>query len=67
MDTKPAVDLKVLYYFTVLAREKHFGIAAKRIGIEQPPLSLQIKKLEKIIGTQLFDRSSRQVQLTPCR
>lgn len=64
MMEKPLVDLKVLYYFAILAEEKHFGMAAKRIGIEQPPLSLQIKKLEKIIGAELFDRSSRQVNLT---
>ena len=64
MVNKPAVDLKVLSYFIVLAEEKHFGLAAKRIGIEQPPLSLQIKKLEKIIGALLFDRSSRQIKLT---
>jgi DNA-binding transcriptional LysR family regulator len=64
MATKPDIDLKVLYYFLVLAQEKHFGLAAKRIGIEQPPLSLQIHKLEKIIGAPLFDRSRRQVQLT---
>ncbi|HEV7331961.1 MAG TPA: LysR substrate-binding domain-containing protein [Flavisolibacter sp.] len=65
MDLKPPVDLKVLYYFTVLAEEKHFGQAAKRIGIEQPPLSLQIKKLESMVGALLFDRSSRQIRLTP--
>lgn len=60
----PEIDLKVLYYFTILAQEKHFGKAARRIGIEQPPLSLQMKKLERLIGAELFDRSSRQVQLT---
>ena len=64
MNPRPTIDLKVLYYFTILAEEKHFGMAAKRIGIEQPPLSLQIKKLESIIGGQLFDRSKRQTQLT---
>jgi DNA-binding transcriptional LysR family regulator len=64
MIQKPGVDLKVLYYFTVLAEEKHFGLAAKRIGIEQPPLSLQMKKLEQIIGAELFDRSKRQIRLT---
>lgn len=64
MILKPQFDLRTLYYFTVLAEEKHFGIAAKRIGIEQPPLSLQIKKLENIIGAELFDRSSRRIKLT---
>jgi DNA-binding transcriptional LysR family regulator len=65
MDLRPPVDLKVLYYFTVLAEEKHFGMAAKRIGIEQPPLSLQIKKLERQVGGLLFERTSRQIKLTP--
>lgn len=64
MNQKPAIDLKVLYYFTVLAEEQHFGQAARKIGIEQPPLSLQIQKLERIVGAQLFDRSHRQVRLT---
>lgn len=64
MDIRPVVDLKVLYYFTVLAEEKHFGMAARRIGIEQPPLSLQIKKLEKLMGGLLFERTSRQIKLT---
>jgi DNA-binding transcriptional LysR family regulator len=62
--TKPTIDLRALYYFSVLAEEKHFSAAAKRIGIEQPPLSLQIKKLENLIGGELFDRSSRQITLT---
>lgn len=64
MKQKPAIDLKALYYFTVLADIQHFGHAAKLIGIEQPPLSLQIQKLERIVGAQLFDRSRRQIKLT---
>ena len=64
MVIRPPFDLRTLYYFTILAEEKHFGIAAKRIGIEQPPLSLQIKKLENIIGAELFDRSTRRIKLT---
>jgi DNA-binding transcriptional LysR family regulator len=64
MEKLELVNFKLLYYFQVLAEEKHFGNAAKRIGIEQPPLSLQIKKLEKSIGAPLFDRSHRQVKLT---
>lgn len=65
MDLRPPIDLKVLYYFTVLAEEKHFGVAARRIGIEQPPLSLQIKKLERQVGGLLFERTNRQIKLTP--
>src|SRR5688572_2421851 len=64
MDLRPPLDLKTLYYFTILAEEKHFGLAAKRIGIEQPPLSLQIKKLEEKVGGKLFDRSNKRVRLT---
>lgn len=64
MDSRPGIDLKVLYYFTVLAEEKHFGAAARRIGIEQPPLSLQIQKLERQVGGLLFERTSRQIKLT---
>ncbi len=64
MDLRPPLDLKTLYYFTILAEEKHFGMAAKRIGIEQPPLSLQIKKLEEKAGGKLFDRSNKRVRLT---
>jgi DNA-binding transcriptional LysR family regulator len=64
MDLRPPLDLKTLYYFTILAEEKHFGLAAKRIGIEQPPLSLQIKKLEEKAGGKLFDRSNKRVRLT---
>lgn len=64
MVEKPLLNLKTLYYFTVLAEEKHFGVAAKKIGIEQPPLSLQMKNLEQVIGTNLFDRTNRKVSLT---
>jgi DNA-binding transcriptional LysR family regulator len=62
--SKPLIDLKALYYFAVLAEEKHFSAAARRIGIEQPPLSLQIKKLEGLVGGELFDRRSRKITLT---
>src|SRR5688572_17616246 len=64
MDVRPTLDLKTLYYFLILAEEKHFGNAAKRIGMEQPPLSLQIKKLEVKMGGKLFDRSNKRVRLT---
>lgn len=62
---RPELSLPQLYAFTVLAEELHFGRAAARLGIAQPPLSQQLRRLEEKVGHPLFTRAAGGVALTP--
>ncbi|MFE7192273.1 LysR family transcriptional regulator [Kitasatospora sp. NPDC057541] len=62
---RPELPLPQLHAFTVLAEELHFGHAAARLGIAQPPLSQQIARLETKVGHPLFVRAPGRVALTP--
>jgi LysR family transcriptional regulator, hydrogen peroxide-inducible genes activator len=58
------LTLKQLRYFEALAQHGHFGRAAEACAISQPALSMQIREMEAVLGSDLFERGARQVRLT---
>lgn len=59
------IELRHLTYFLAVAEELHFRKAAEKLFISQPGLSRQIKQMEDILDTQLFERDKKKVSLTP--
>ncbi len=65
MSDSTLIEMRVWRQFLVLAETLHFGRAAQKLNITQPPLTLAVQQLEARLGVMLFERTRRQVALTP--
>ena len=63
--SEPLIELRTWRQFLVLAQDLHFGRAAEKLHMTQPPLTLAIQQLERRLGARLFERTRRSVALTP--
>jgi DNA-binding transcriptional LysR family regulator len=59
------ISIKQLRYFVAVARDEHFGRAAARLHVSQPPITRQVRQLEEQLGVELFIRHAKGVTLTP--